>query len=114
MVSSGLCLDFLNFADFAVYFFRWIFHNYSRPWATKILKQIVPALKSGSRVIINDYCVGKSGSEKPEDERVLRGMDLVMGALLNSQERSEEEYRELFKLTDPRFSFIVCSPAVRR
>jgi len=83
--------------DADVYFFRWIMHNYSTPYAVKILKNLIPALKPGARIIINDHCLRDPGQENPWDESVMRRMDAVMLALLNAQERTEEEFRGLFR-----------------
>ncbi|KAG6041319.1 hypothetical protein E4U41_004970 [Claviceps citrina] len=91
--------------DADVYFFRWIIHNYSTPYAVKLVKNLVPALKPGARVIINDHCLRQPGSETPWDEKLIRGMDLVMLTLLNAQERQEEEFRQLFKAADEGFVF---------
>ncbi|KAL7808236.1 chlorophenol O-methyltransferase [Trichoderma gracile] len=91
-----------------VYFFRWIFHNHSKPYAVSILQNLIPALKPGARVVINDYCIRDPGSENAWDEKLLRNMDMIMGALLNAQEREEREFRELFEAADPRFKFKVC------
>ncbi|KAJ9155625.1 O-methyltransferase [Pleurostoma richardsiae] len=88
-----------------VYFFRWIMHNYSTPYAVKILKNLVPALKPGARVVINDHCLREPGLENPWDERIMRRMDMVMLALLNAQERTEDEFRELFRAADEGFVF---------
>ncbi|KAK4192539.1 S-adenosyl-L-methionine-dependent methyltransferase [Podospora australis] len=93
--------------DADVYYFRWIMHNYSTPYAIKILKNLIPALKPGARILINDHCLREAGQENPWDERVMRRMDVVMLALLNAQERSEAEFRELFKAVDERFVFKV-------
>ncbi|KAL7947192.1 S-adenosyl-L-methionine-dependent methyltransferase [Trichoderma barbatum] len=88
-----------------VYYFRWIIHNYSSPYAVSILKNLIPALKPGARVIINDYCIRGPGSENPWDEKLMRSMDMIMGTLFNAQEREEREFCELFKAADPRFNF---------
>ncbi|KAM0439781.1 hypothetical protein ACHAPT_000876 [Fusarium lateritium] len=88
-----------------VYYFRWIIHNYSTPYAVKILKSLIPALKPGARIVINDHCLREPGSENPWDEKVMRSMDLVMMAILNAQERSEKEFENLFKAADERFVF---------
>lgn len=90
-----------------VYFFRWILHNYSTPYALQILKNTIPALKPGARIIINDHCLREAGAENPWDEIVMRRMDVVMLALLNAQERTEEEYRELFRAASENFVFLV-------
>lgn len=91
----------------AVFYFRWIMHNYSTPYAVKILKNLVPALKPGARIIINDHCLREPGQENPWDEKIMRRMDMVMLALLNAQERTEAEFKELFRMADEGFVFKV-------
>ncbi|KAF4335840.1 sterigmatocystin 7-O-methyltransferase precursor [Fusarium beomiforme] len=110
-VAQRICLQVHDFfteqpvkgAD--VYYFRWILHNYSTPYAIKILKNLVPALKPGARVIINDHCLREPGAENYWDEKIMRSMDLLMLTLLNAQERTEKEFEELFKSADERFVF---------
>lgn len=41
------------------------------------------------------------------DESVMRRMDMVMLTLLNAQERTEAEFRELFRAADEGFVFKV-------
>ena len=45
-----------------VYFFRWIFHNWSDKYSISILRSLVPALKPGAKVIICEHCL-KDNSE---------------------------------------------------
>lgn len=83
--------------DADIYFFRWIFHNHSDKYATKILENLIPALKKGARVLINDHCLRDGfGEENLWDEKIIRTMDLVMLTLLNATERSEGQYKNLF------------------
>lgn len=91
-----------------VYFFRWIIHNYSTPYAISILKNLIPSLKPGARIVINDHCLREPGSENPWDEKLIRGMDMIMLTLLNAQERDEKEFKALFAKADSRFNFKVC------
>ncbi|KAB5560046.1 O-methyltransferase-domain-containing protein [Coniochaeta sp. 2T2.1] len=93
--------------DADVYFFRWIMHNYSTPYAIKLIKNLVPALKPGARILIMDHCLTEPGTENPWDEKQIRSMDLIMLALLNAQERTEEEFRGLFAAADEGFVFKV-------
>ncbi|KAK4124827.1 S-adenosyl-L-methionine-dependent methyltransferase [Parathielavia appendiculata] len=93
--------------DADVYFFRWIIHNYSTPYAVRILRNLIPALKPGARIVINDHCLREPGQEHPWDERVMRRMDVVMLALLNAQERTEAEFRALFAAAGEGFVFKV-------
>ncbi|TAQ85201.1 hypothetical protein B7494_g6477 [Chlorociboria aeruginascens] len=81
-----------------VYLFRWILHNQSTPYALKMLRALIPALRDGSRIIINDHCLPEPNTETLFDEKIIRTMDLVMLTLLNSQERTEAEFKELFEM----------------
>lgn len=89
-----------------VYFYRWIFHNYPTPSAINLLKKLAPSLKPGSRILINDHCLRAPGCEPPWDERLIRGMDMQMLAVLNAQERDEGQFRALFEAADRRFVFV--------
>jgi hypothetical protein len=89
-----------------VYLYRWIVHNQADKYAIKMLQQLIPALKKGARVLINDHCLRRPGVENMWDEKIMRTMDLVMLTLLNAQERTEEDFRELFAKVDPRFRFL--------
>jgi O-methyltransferase domain len=92
--------------DGAVYLFRWILHNQADKYAIKMLQQLIPALKKGARVVINDHCLREPGEENAWDEKIMRTMDLIMLTLLNAQERTEAEFRELFTKVDERFRFL--------
>lgn len=58
--------------DAAVYFFRWICHNQSDKYGTKMLQALIPALKKGARVVINDNCLPKPNTADPWDEKITR------------------------------------------
>jgi hypothetical protein len=89
-----------------VYLYRWILHNQSDKYAVKMLRQLIPALKKGARVLVNDHCLRKPGVESMWDEKLMRTMDLIMLTLLNARERSVEDFRELFARVDGRFKFL--------
>lgn len=82
-----------------IYLFRWIFHNHSDKYASLILKNLIPAMKKGSKILINDHCLQEGyGMEKSLwDEKIIRSMDLVMLTLLNARERTAAEYKALFE-----------------
>lgn len=82
-------------------------HNYSTPYAIKILRGLIPALKPGARVLINDHCMAEPGRMNAWDEGIMHRMDLVMLTLLNAQERTEAEFKELFAAADEGFVFKV-------
>ncbi|KFX93081.1 hypothetical protein V490_05014 [Pseudogymnoascus sp. VKM F-3557] len=95
-----------------VYFFRWIIHNTSDKYAIKILQSLIPGLKKGARIVINDHCLPEPNTENPWDEKIIRTMDLVMLTLINAQERSKEEFRTIFHAANPNFRFVgVTRPA---
>lgn len=47
-----------------VYFFRWIFHNWSDPHCVAILANLVPALRRGARVLIYEYVLGDGAEDR--------------------------------------------------
>jgi len=71
-----------------------------------MLRQLIPALKKGARVVINDHCLREPGEEGAWDEKIMRTMDLVMLSLLNAREREEGAFRALFEEVDERFRFV--------
>jgi hypothetical protein len=82
-------------------------HNYSDKYASKILRSLIPAIKNGARILVNDYCLLEYGKEvEMGEERTLRTMDLVMLTLLNAQERTEADFKKLFEGVDGRFRFL--------
>lgn len=89
-----------------VYYFRWILHNQSDKYAIKVLENLVPALKKGSRIVINDHCLPEPGQESLWDEKIIRTMDLIMLTLINAQERSKEDFEALFRSANPGFRFV--------
>jgi hypothetical protein len=44
-----------------VYIFRWILHNHSDKYAILILKALIPALKPGARILVQDGCLPDPG-----------------------------------------------------
>ena len=44
-----------------VYYFRWIFHDWSDKYCIKILQSLIPALKPGARIIISDITLPPPG-----------------------------------------------------
>ena len=44
-----------------IYLFRWIFHNWSDKYCVQILRSLIPALKPGARIVINDIVIAEPG-----------------------------------------------------
>ncbi|KAI1443297.1 sterigmatocystin 8-O-methyltransferase [Annulohypoxylon stygium] len=74
-----------------VYFFRWIFHNWSDKYSVLIIKALIPALKPGAKIILNESCMPEPGEIAHWREKDLRSFDISMGASFNSYERSLDE-----------------------
>jgi hypothetical protein len=55
-----------------VYFFRWIFHGFSEKYSIKILQALVPALKKGAKVVINDGTLPEPGTAGYVEEKSMR------------------------------------------
>ena len=55
-----------------VYFFRWIFHNWSDGYCLSVLRSLVSALESGAQIIINDICLPEPGELSWSQEKQIR------------------------------------------
>ncbi|TGO77910.1 hypothetical protein BELL_0086g00160 [Botrytis elliptica] len=86
-----------------VIFFRAIFHNWTDHYCIKILRNQIPALKKGSRLLIVEPLLVESGELPWHEERRLRTMNLNMLSYFGSREKSMEDWRELFREADERF-----------
>lgn len=84
------------------YFLKHVLHDWADPYSVKIIQALVSAMKDGSRIILMDYVMPPRGALPLTLERVITGLDLTMMGLLNSKERSREEWIELFSKVDKR------------
>lgn len=55
-----------------VYFFRWVFHNWSDKYCTLIIKALIPALRPGAKIILNETCMPEPGAIAHWREKYLR------------------------------------------
>lgn len=55
-----------------VYLFRYIFHNWPDAYAVKILRQLIPVLKPGARVLVNDHLLPEPNTASLTTEREVR------------------------------------------
>ncbi|KAF2272524.1 sterigmatocystin 8-O-methyltransferase [Westerdykella ornata] len=88
------------------YIFRWIFHNWSDKYAAQILQALIPALKPGARILVQDGVLPEPRQIPSWREKDIRDMDLSMNVLFNAWERDVDEWKELFRRADGRFRFI--------
>ncbi|KAL4934950.1 hypothetical protein BDV06DRAFT_229279 [Aspergillus oleicola] len=89
-----------------VYFFRWVFHGFADKYAVQVLRAMVPVLKRGARIVINDGVIPDPGTVPWMEYRSIRCMDLLGQAVNNTGERSVGDWAELFRKADPRFKWL--------
>ena len=83
-----------------VYLLRMILHDWPDADAIMILRELVGAFGSGSRLIIMDTVLPRPGSIPSVQERMLRARDMTMLEAFNSLERDEEDWRRLLATAD--------------
>lgn len=69
-----------------------------------ILKNLVPALKNGARVLIADFIMPETSTGPMWIERLSTTKSMQMMAAVNSKERTEEDWVEVIKRADSRYS----------
>lgn len=88
-----------------VYFFRWILHNWSDKYSIKILRNLIPALKPGAKIIVSDGILPGPCEIPKGSQTRMRSFDLVMTSIQNAKERELDDWIELFRKADERFEF---------
>lgn len=88
-----------------VYLYRACLHNWSDKYTVLILRALIPALKVGARVLLNDIVV-----PGPEDMSLgvvadVRSGNLNMMMLFNAADREVSDWARLFELASPGFQF---------
>ncbi|CAG8212627.1 unnamed protein product [Penicillium salamii] len=89
-----------------IYLLRMILHDWATPDAVRILQQLVPALRRGSRIVIMDSVLPRPGSMAPTKERLLRVRDLTMLQVFNSCERDLDDWTQVLNLADERLRLV--------
>jgi len=88
-----------------VYLLRSILHDWSDKYAILILKNLVPVLKDGARVLIADFIMPETSSSGPmwlERLSTIRSMQMM--TVVNAPERAEKDWRDVIKQADLRYS----------
>ncbi|KAL4885489.1 S-adenosyl-L-methionine-dependent methyltransferase [Aspergillus karnatakaensis] len=85
-----------------VYLLRFILHDHPDPVAVKIVQSLIPAMKSGSRLIVNDGVLPEPNSVPKGEERIARIMDLEMLTTFNARERPLADWEKLCADADQR------------
>ncbi|KAK3693077.1 O-methyltransferase-domain-containing protein [Podospora appendiculata] len=86
------------------YFFRMIFHGFADKYCVEIMRALVPALRKGSLVVINDGALPEPGTASYLEERAMRTLDLLMQVFVNAREHEADDWVELFARADPRYA----------
>jgi len=95
-----------------VYLYRFVFHNLYDEKAVDVLRAAIPALKPGSKVLINDESLPESGTIRWRNERASRGLDAIMLSCMSGREREVDDWKTLFKKADERYKFLGASTSV--
>ncbi|KAI1129798.1 putative O-methyltransferase [Nemania abortiva] len=88
-----------------VYLLRAVLHNWSDTYATKILRNLIPALKPGAKIVMNESVVPEPSAVPAALAARLRANDLDMLTLQNGGDREMEEWERLFAEADTGFHF---------
>ncbi|KAI8930833.1 hypothetical protein NX059_011854 [Plenodomus lindquistii] len=97
--------------DAGIYLMRNVFHNNNDDDSASILRGLIPALEGRSdeaRLLINDCIVPQraSGDITRSEENTFRQLDLMMMMLFGAKERTEDDWKLLFKSVDERLEIV--------
>ncbi|KUJ12941.1 S-adenosyl-L-methionine-dependent methyltransferase [Mollisia scopiformis] len=68
-----------------VYYLRLVLHDWSDKYAIRILRNLIPALRKGARVLVSEICVPSPCTLSPYKERPIRNFDLSMKGVQNAK-----------------------------
>ncbi|KAI1333054.1 S-adenosyl-L-methionine-dependent methyltransferase [Xylariaceae sp. FL0255] len=90
-----------------VYYFRFVFHNWSDKYCIKILHGLIPALRPGATILLHERILpGAESLGNARDAKRAINVDIGMQALLNARERELHEWADLFQSADSRFCYV--------
>lgn len=86
------------------YLIKQCFHNWPDHYCVRILKNQVPALRAGARLVVVDSVVPPPGQMTLVDEMGVRAFDMMMLAhSARGREREEGDWLKIFAQADERF-----------
>ncbi|KAL9034899.1 MAG: hypothetical protein Q9214_006833, partial [Letrouitia sp. 1 TL-2023] len=90
-----------------VYLFRQILHDWSDNDCVRILKALLPALKTGARILISECVMPEPPAKQGAllENKEARIVDQVMLAAHGGRERSVAEYSDLFEQASKGFKY---------
>ncbi|KAI5370387.1 putative O-methyltransferase domain, S-adenosyl-L-methionine-dependent methyltransferase [Septoria linicola] len=92
----------VNGEEGIAYFARFILHDWSDKYATKIVQQLAVGLRPQDRIILNEVVVPEGGVEGRETERRMHDRDLLMLMNLNGRERTQSAFEAIFASVTPK------------
>ncbi|KAH8695175.1 S-adenosyl-L-methionine-dependent methyltransferase [Talaromyces proteolyticus] len=85
------------------YIMKQCFHNWPDHYCVRIVKNQIPALKPGVRLIVIDSLVPEPGTMSILAERMVRSFDMMMLTNTNGREREMADWIKIFEQADSRF-----------
>lgn len=85
---------------------RMILHDWPKEQSILILRNLVLALRTSSRILIMDSVVPDPYTVPSSLERLVRARDLTMWQTFNSSERDLDAWVELFAAADKRLKLV--------
>ena len=94
------------------YLLRQILHDWPDEDAERIVRNIVPAMRPGARLLIMDIVVPQPGAISQYMEKYLRVYDISMFSMFSAKERTLQQLCELVGRCDTRLRFegVNCPP----
>ena len=106
--------------DADIYILRWILHDWSDTYATRIIQQLIPAIRLGAKLLILEQILPGPGEISKRLEKTYRlvdaltvhsglraanpwsrSLDLAMWAAHNAKERDLRDWKELLRVAHP-------------
>ncbi|MCJ1308143.1 hypothetical protein MMC25_001795 [Agyrium rufum] len=85
------------------YLIKFCLHNWPDHYVAKILKALIPALRKGAKVIVNEGVLPETGTTGLLRESDIRAHDLLMMTLFNARERELDDWKQVITDADKRF-----------
>jgi 6-hydroxytryprostatin B O-methyltransferase len=79
-----------------------VFHDWPDAVCVQILRNIIPAMRKGSRIIIMDEVVLEVGQVPNSVLKLSNSLDLQMMSVSNAKERKQRDWEAMIKSADER------------
>ncbi|KAI0123461.1 S-adenosyl-L-methionine-dependent methyltransferase [Xylariales sp. AK1849] len=92
--------------DADVYIWRCVFHDWPDSYAVDILRNQIPALKPGARILLNERCLEPPKRFGHVADQFAMSCDIIMQMCANAKERSRDDWVALLAAADKRFQIV--------